>query len=348
MQKEGTVMKSTLHELVEIIRTKSSMTKLRELSEYDSLVDLLYKSIQEAMKEVSNGADPRDFGDITIVNLLLLGASKNFPTDEISEFIFQLQSDYHSYEECDGECGVDHDYDEFDNKYNSKTYNNAAWSNDIENPVMKKDGLILRRATEKEIETMKEIQKVSLQEKQKITESKEERFQKYDEFFENFKKIASERLTDEEGKDASDVALPQPESKVEPLSAPIERTPLPPITRDRREGKLKNVSETIEKITEVANKGIDVSSNVAKSFKSSTTSVLSMILEKVIKEKSESKGTLLEDVSLDGYSFNDVDFEDKTFNSESESNESEKIEFKGLDYKRDSTGSGNNGQKRFI
>lgn len=65
-------------------------------SEEDSRLDLsvlLIRAIEKTMVGIKRGANSEDFQDLTVINLIIMGAQEQYTTEEMRVFISELKTD---------------------------------------------------------------------------------------------------------------------------------------------------------------------------------------------------------------------------------------------------------------
>lgn len=85
---------STLNKLIDAIRAEASF--LLEQNQEDSRVDLgvlFVKALRKTLREIGKGADTNDFSELTVINLIIMGAEEGYSADEMRAFIQKLKSD---------------------------------------------------------------------------------------------------------------------------------------------------------------------------------------------------------------------------------------------------------------
>lgn len=92
---------SRLNDLVTAIREEAARI---DHDEQDSRLDmsvLLIRSIEKTMVEIKRGANSEDFQDLTVINLIIMGAQEKYTTDEMRRFINELKTEEDSEHEHD-------------------------------------------------------------------------------------------------------------------------------------------------------------------------------------------------------------------------------------------------------
>lgn len=84
---------NNFEKLVTMIASRDALIQEVEDDRLD-LAFLFIKALRKSVREVSfGGANPLDFADLTVVNLIILGAEEGYSANEMREFIVQLKND---------------------------------------------------------------------------------------------------------------------------------------------------------------------------------------------------------------------------------------------------------------
>lgn len=84
---------SSFTELVDIIRSKAVLLEQENNSNRVDLGVLFIKAIQRTVHEITIGADSDDFADLTVINLIIMGAEEGYDASEMRGFIHKLKED---------------------------------------------------------------------------------------------------------------------------------------------------------------------------------------------------------------------------------------------------------------
>ena len=87
---------STFNQLIDIIRSKAVLLEQENNDDRLDLGLLFIKSIQKTVREIREGANTDDFADLTVINLIIMGANEGYEADEMRSFIQKLKSDDNS------------------------------------------------------------------------------------------------------------------------------------------------------------------------------------------------------------------------------------------------------------
>lgn len=93
---------SKLVSLISAIKVEVDRINQSETDTRTSLASLLIRSIDKTMIEIKRGADSDDFPDLTIINLIIMGAQEGYSAGEMRGFIEELKPDADSDEIHDG------------------------------------------------------------------------------------------------------------------------------------------------------------------------------------------------------------------------------------------------------
>lgn len=89
---------SKLVSLISAIKVEVDRINQSETDTRTSLASLLIRSIDKTMIEIKRGADSDDFPDLTIINLIIMGAQEGYSAGEMRGFIEELKPDADSDE----------------------------------------------------------------------------------------------------------------------------------------------------------------------------------------------------------------------------------------------------------
>lgn len=84
---------SKLVNLISAIKVEVDRINQSETDTRTSLASLLIRSIDKTMIEIKRGADSDDFPDLTIINLIIMGAQEGYSAGEMRGFIEELKPD---------------------------------------------------------------------------------------------------------------------------------------------------------------------------------------------------------------------------------------------------------------
>lgn len=84
---------STFNQLIDVIRSKAVLLEQENNDDRLDLGLLFIKSIQKTVREIREGANTDDFADLTVINLIIMGANEGYEADEMRSFIQKLKSD---------------------------------------------------------------------------------------------------------------------------------------------------------------------------------------------------------------------------------------------------------------
>jgi hypothetical protein len=84
---------SKLVSLISAIKVEVDRINQSETDNRTPLASLLIRSIDKTMIEIKRGADSDDFPDLTIINLIIMGAQEQYTAAEMRGFIEELKPD---------------------------------------------------------------------------------------------------------------------------------------------------------------------------------------------------------------------------------------------------------------
>lgn len=84
---------SKLVSLISAIKSEVDRINQSETDVRTPLASLLIRSIDKTMIEIKRGADSEDFPDLTIINLIIMGAQEGYTAGEMRGFIDELKPD---------------------------------------------------------------------------------------------------------------------------------------------------------------------------------------------------------------------------------------------------------------
>lgn len=82
---------STLSDLIDAIRSKAVLLDQENNDDRLDLGALFMKAIQKTVREITKGADTDSFADLTVINLIIMGAEEGYGADEMRVFINELK-----------------------------------------------------------------------------------------------------------------------------------------------------------------------------------------------------------------------------------------------------------------
>lgn len=83
---------SSFNQLIDVIRSKSALIN-QESDDRTDLGVLFMQAVKKTVHEITEGADTYDFSDLTVVNLIIMGANEGYDASEMREFIHKLKFD---------------------------------------------------------------------------------------------------------------------------------------------------------------------------------------------------------------------------------------------------------------
>lgn len=84
---------ASLNDLIDAIRSRSSLINEELNDDRVDLGDLFIKSIRKTMKEIRHGANSDDFSELVVVNLIIMGSNEGYTSEEMKDFVMNLKSD---------------------------------------------------------------------------------------------------------------------------------------------------------------------------------------------------------------------------------------------------------------
>lgn len=86
-------MSSGFNELISLIRSKAVLLEEQYDDPRVELGVLFMRAIQKTVREINEGANSEDFSDLTVINLIIMGANEGYEADEMRSFINKLKTD---------------------------------------------------------------------------------------------------------------------------------------------------------------------------------------------------------------------------------------------------------------
>jgi hypothetical protein len=83
---------SKLVSLISAIKTEVDRINQSEEDTRTPLASLLIRSIDKTMVEIKRGANSEDFPDLTVINLIIMGAQEGYAAGEMRGFIEELKA----------------------------------------------------------------------------------------------------------------------------------------------------------------------------------------------------------------------------------------------------------------
>lgn len=84
---------SRLDNLISAILEEAEKVNKSEEDSRVHLTILLVRAIEKTMTEIKRGANSEDFQDLTVINLIIMGAQEGYHTTEMRAFVSELKND---------------------------------------------------------------------------------------------------------------------------------------------------------------------------------------------------------------------------------------------------------------